>query len=89
MILEVLKVDGVKKNTAQLFKSLRKKNGLSQAELAEKLNVSRITIQNMEAAQNVTIDTFLKALKHFHLLDKFNDFTSVKIENTKIPSLYK
>jgi hypothetical protein len=43
----------------------------------------------MEAAQNVTIDTFLKALKHFHLLDKFNDFTIVEIENTKIPSLYK
>jgi transcriptional regulator with XRE-family HTH domain len=89
MILETLTIYNTKKNTAQLIKELRKKNGLTQAELAEKLNVSRITIQNMEAAQNVTLDTFLKALQYFHLLEKFNDLITVESEHTKIPSLYK
>ncbi|NQW43001.1 MAG: helix-turn-helix transcriptional regulator [Bacteroidetes bacterium] len=88
MIFYTLNLNDAKENLSLLIKDLRKKNKLSQSELAEKLNVSRITIQNMEAANNITIDNFLKVLQYFHLLEKFNSLLKDEIENTQIKSLY-
>ena len=45
-----LKIKDVKSEIGQLVKSLRKKQKLSQQELAEQLDLSRITIQNLESA---------------------------------------
>ena len=51
-----------------LVRALRKQRALSQLQLAETLDVSRATIQNMESGKNFTIDTILKVLKEMDQL---------------------
>lgn len=67
-------------------KQLRKQENISQGELADLLMLSRITISNLEKGENVTLDTFLKVLQHFHQLQSVYDF--VKNQNETPPSLY-
>ena len=57
MLAGNLKIKDVKTEIGQLVKSLHKKQKLSQQELAEQLDLSRITIQNLESGKNFTIDT--------------------------------
>jgi len=40
--------------------------------LADRLDVSRNTIQNLESGKNFTIDTLLKTLKELDLLDNIH-----------------
>jgi transcriptional regulator with XRE-family HTH domain len=56
MFTKNLKIKDVKSEIGQLVKSLRKKQKLSQQELAEQLDLSRITIQNLESGKNFTIE---------------------------------
>lgn len=73
----------------KLVKVLRKKESISQIELAELLDLSRITIQNLESGKNFTIDTLLKVAQHFNLLDKLNELLTQQISDSKkIDSLY-
>jgi transcriptional regulator with XRE-family HTH domain len=88
MIFETVKVKDVKTKIGELVRLLRKKQGLSQEELAATLNLSRITIQNLEAGQNPTLDTVLKTLQYFELLDKFNQYIIDTIDNNQYTSLY-
>lgn len=84
-----LKIKDVKSELGQLVKSYRKREKLSRQELADKLELSRITIQNLESGKNFTIDTLLKVLQHFDLLVAFNDFLKGKrSENEDVESLY-
>lgn len=84
-----IKIKDVKTEISQLVKSYRKREKLSQQELAEKLDLSRITIQNLESGKNFTIDTFLKVLQHFELLSDFNEFIKGKRSDTEnVESLY-
>ena len=84
-----LKIKDVKSEIGQLVKSYRKGEKLSMQELAEKLELSRITIQNLEAGKNFTIDTLLKVLQYFDTLAEFNDFVKGKrSENEEVESLY-
>lgn len=84
-----LKIKDVKSEIGQLIKSYRKGEKLSMQELAEKLELSRITIQNLEAGKNFTIDTLLKVLQYFDTLAEFNDFVKGKrSENEEVESLY-
>lgn len=62
MFIKNIKIKDIKLEIGQLVKSFRKRDKISQEELAEKLNLSRITIQNLEAGKNFTIDTLLKVL---------------------------
>ncbi len=72
-----------------LVKSFRKREKLSRQDIAEKLNLSRITIQNLESGKNFTIDTLLKVLQYFDLMDAFNDFvTGKRKEYEDVESLY-
>ena len=57
MLAGNLKIKDVKTEIGKLVKSLHKKQKLSQQELAEQLDLSRITIQNLESGKNFTIDT--------------------------------
>jgi transcriptional regulator with XRE-family HTH domain len=75
-----LKIKDIKVEIGQLVKTLRKNEKLPQKELADKLGISRITLQNLEKGENFTIDTLLKILQHFELSLEFNDFFKMKIE---------
>ncbi|WP_109696606.1 helix-turn-helix domain-containing protein [Chitinophaga deserti] len=83
-----LTVYKVKSHIAELSKTLRVVEGISQDQLAEQLNMSRNTIKNVEGAKNATLDTFLKVLQHFDLLEKFDDFIRDSIADKNVSSLY-
>lgn len=84
-----LKIKDVKSEIAQLVKSYRKQQKLSQQELAAQLELSRITIQNLESGKNFTIDTLLKVFNHFDVLVGFNQFLMDKRNETEqLTSLY-
>lgn len=87
-MLESLTVYDVKSHIAELSKALRGYEGISQDQLAERVDMSRITIQNLERPKNVTLDTFLKVLQHFELLEKFDRFIVENIEDKSVKSLY-
>jgi transcriptional regulator with XRE-family HTH domain len=88
MLFETLKIIDVKTDLGKWIRVMRKKQNLSQDQLAELLNMSRITIQNLEAGKNITIDTLLKVFRHFDVLEKFNDFVQEEIKNNSYKSLY-
>jgi transcriptional regulator with XRE-family HTH domain len=88
MLFEILTIKDVKTDLGKLTKVLRKKQKLSQDELADLLNMSRITIQNLESGKNVTTDTLLKVFQHFDVLEKFNHFVLEEIKNNSYKSLY-
>lgn len=84
-----LKIKDVKLEIAQLVKSYRKQQKLTQQELADQLELSRITIQNLESGKNFTIDTLLKVFNHFDVLVGFNQFLMDKRNETEqLTSLY-
>jgi transcriptional regulator with XRE-family HTH domain len=84
-----LKIKDVKSEIAQLVKSYRKQQRLTQQELADQLALSRITIQNLESGKNFTIDTLLKVFNHFDTLVGFNQFLMDKRnEIEQLTSLY-
>ena len=80
MLFNEIKIKDVKIKSGQLVKTLRKNAKLSQEELAEQLNMSRLTIQNLESGKNFTIDSFLKVMQHFELLDVIYKLLEDKID---------
>ena len=78
----------VKIRFGTLVKTLRKKQGLTQEQLGNKLNLSRITIQNLESGKNATMDTMLIVMQYLDLLANFNDMLHTEITNSSYPSLY-
>lgn len=89
MFPDNLKIKDVKSEIGLLIKVLRKQQKLSRQDLADRLNLSRITIQNLESGRNFTIDTLLKVLEHFDVMFDFNKFMSNKrIEVQEAKSLY-
>jgi transcriptional regulator with XRE-family HTH domain len=89
MIFDTVKIKDVKIDIGETIRLLRKNNGLSQQELADLLSISRITVQNLEAGKNFTIDTLLKALQHFDLLRNLkNEIAQVKEDIEDAKSLY-
>ncbi len=67
-MFDAVEIKDVKNELGALVKALRKQRGLSQAQLASSLNVSRTTIQNLELGKNFTVDTILKVMKEMDLL---------------------
>jgi transcriptional regulator with XRE-family HTH domain len=67
-MFDTVEIKDVKNELGALVKALRKQRGLSQAQLASSLNVSRTTIQNLELGKNFTVDTILKVMKEMDLL---------------------
>jgi transcriptional regulator with XRE-family HTH domain len=89
MLFNEIKIKDVKVKSGQLVKILRKNAKLSQEELAEQLNLSRLTIQHLESGKNFTIDTFLKVMRHFDLLGDIFKILDDKIdEQDNLISLY-
>ena len=84
-----IKIKDVKSEVGLLTKSFRKRDGLSQQDLADKLDLSRFTIQNLESGKNFTIDTLLKVVQYFDLLAPLNELLVQKRnENENLESLY-
>jgi transcriptional regulator with XRE-family HTH domain len=81
-------VKDVKLQVGMLVKTLRNQASLTQEQLAEKLSLSRVTIQNLESGQNPTMDTLLKVLQYFDLLGSVNSFIKTEIQNNNQQSLY-
>ncbi|HRN40986.1 MAG TPA: helix-turn-helix transcriptional regulator [Vicingus sp.] len=89
MLKESVKIKDVKLQIGQLTKVLRKKNKLSQEELAQLLDLSRITIQNLESGKNFTIDILLKVVQHFDLLDALHQQLNEQLnEHKNLKSFY-
>lgn len=87
-MINSITIKDVKMRIGTLVRVLRKQEGISQEELGEKLNLSRITIQNLEAGKNPTMDTYLKVLQYFDLLAQFDNYVKQEIHNHNLPSLY-
>jgi len=88
-MFDVVEIQEVKTEIGSLIKTLRKKRKISRIELAESLDVSKTTIQNMEMGKNFTVDTLFKALKEFDLLqDLHAEVLSVKKQIVDTKSLY-
>jgi len=88
-MFNTVEIKEVKKGIGSLVKSIRKNRKLTQNDLANTLNVSRNTIQNLESGKNFTADTLFKILKEFDLLDKFHhEIINAKKEIEQIESLY-
>ncbi|MEM9820512.1 MAG: helix-turn-helix transcriptional regulator [Bacteroidota bacterium] len=89
MTFETLKIKDVKEELGQAVKLIRKRNKISQSELADLLDLSRVTIQNLESGKNFTIDTLLKVLQQFDLLSQLNDgIQSLVQKHEEVESLY-
>ncbi len=87
-MLEVTTIKDVKVKLGEVCKALRKSNELSRDELAEVLDVSSTTIQNIENGKNATLDNVLKVANHFGLLQSIaNQINKVIVDQNDI-SLY-
>ena len=78
----------VKLKFGSLVKLLRKKQNLTQEELGNKLNLSRITIQNLESGKNATMDTMFIVMQYFEILNSFYGQIETEITNSSYGSLY-
>ena len=78
----------VKDGVGRFVKTLRERDGLTQDQLAEKLAMSRLTIQNLEGGKNPTLETILKVLQYFDLLKSFDNYIQTEINNNSQQSLY-
>ena len=87
-MFEILKIKDIKTDLGKWVKLMRKKHKLTQYQLADLLNLSRITIQNLESGKNITLDTLLITLRHFDALEKFNKFIQEEIKDSSYESLY-
>lgn len=68
-MLHSITIKEVKIQIGQLCKAKRKEFNLTREQLADALQMSRATIQNIESGKNATLDNLLKIANHFHLLE--------------------
>jgi hypothetical protein len=84
-----IRVSDVKINIGTLIKKMRANRKLTQEELAKQLNLSRITIQNIERGNNFTIDTYLLIIQYFDEIESFNEYIKSKVDDyNEIKSIY-
>ncbi len=87
-MLEVITIKDVKVKIGEVCKALRKSNELSRDELAEVLDISSTTIQNIENGKNATLNNVLKVANHFGLLQSIaKQIDKVSVDQNDI-SLY-
>lgn len=87
-MVEVITIKDVKVQLGTACKALRRANELSRDELAEVLEVSSTTIQNIENGKNATLDNVLKVANHFGLLPAITKEIDKVITNQNNISLY-
>jgi DNA-binding XRE family transcriptional regulator len=62
-------IKDVKVKIGQVCQKKRKDYEMSRDELAQALDISRTTIQNIENGKNATLDNILKVANHFSMLE--------------------
>ena len=84
-----IRVSDVKIEIGTLIKKMRANRKLTQEELARRLNLSRITIQNIERGSNFTIETYLLVLQYFDEIESFSEYVKSKIDDySELKSIY-
>ncbi len=68
-MFDVPTIKDIKVKIGLACKLQRALNNLSREQLAEKLGVSKTTIQNIENGKNATLDNVLKVANHFGFLE--------------------
>lgn len=87
-MLEVITIKDIKNKLGKACKQQRKSNNLSREQLAEALEVSSTTIQNIENGKNATLDNLLKIANHFGLLESISKELDKLVDNQDTISLY-
>lgn len=88
-MFDTVEIKDIKNELGALVKALRKQRGLSQTQLANTLDVSRTTIQNLELGKNFTVDTILKVLKEMDLLTPLkSEITQARTHVMNAKSMY-
>jgi transcriptional regulator with XRE-family HTH domain len=88
MVFGVHTIKEVKDKIGLICSQQRKANQLSRKELAEALDISATTIQNLENGKNATLDTILKVANHFGLLSDIYKSLDDFIESDDNLTLY-
>jgi transcriptional regulator with XRE-family HTH domain len=83
-----LTVKDVKLKIGEWCRIKRQLYELSQDDLAQILDMSRLTIRKLEDGRNVTVDTLLKVVNHFDMLDSVYTAIDKNISETDTNSLY-
>lgn len=80
MIFDNNNIADIKLEIGKLIRKMRNSAKISQEELANKLALSRITIQNIETGKNFNIDTMLLIFQYFDETNSFSEFIRSKNE---------
>mgnify|MGYP003482774487 CR=1 FL=1 len=80
-MFELITIKDIQKALGEWCKLLRKREKLTQQELAKELDISPITISKLENGENATLETILKVLQYFDELNNLHLFIQTKIEN--------
>lgn len=80
-MFDFITIKDIQKTLGEWCKLLRKREKLTQQELAKELDISPITISKLENGENATLETILKVLQYFDELNSLNRFIQTKIEN--------
>ncbi|MFN6378927.1 MAG: helix-turn-helix transcriptional regulator [Flavobacteriales bacterium] len=89
MNFSTIRVSDVKIEIGTLIRKMRTNRKLTQEELANQLNLSRITIQNIERGKNFTIDTCLLIFQYFDELESFSEYIKSKTDDYgELKSIY-
>lgn len=87
-MLENITIKDVKLKIGEWCKQNRQRYDMTQEDLAQVLEMSRLTIRKLEDGRNVTLDTLLKVVNHFDMLENLYNALDTNISNHNINSLY-
>lgn len=87
-MIDAVTIKDVKLQLAELCKQERQNYKMSQEDLADALGLSRYTIQKFENGKNATLDTALKIVNHFDLLENFYQALKDLKATNNMDSLY-
>ena len=80
-MIEFITIKDTQKFIGEWCRLLRKRDKLTQQDLAAELDLSPITISKLENGDNATLETVLKILQYFDEMSSFNQFIQTKITN--------
>ena len=87
-MLDAITIKDVKSQLGELCKQQRQIYGMSQEDLGKALGMSRYTVQKFEQGKNATLDTTLKIINHFDLLDRLYKALKGIEQSNDVNSLY-